>query len=169
MQVIDLFAGIGGFSLAAHKLGWETICFCEIGDFACKVLKKNFPGIPVHKDIRTLNKEKIKSYGWEEEKPTIITGGFPCQPFSTAGKRSGTKDDRYLWPEMLRIIKEIKPKWIIGENVTGILTMDNGDLFNEICLDLENQGYKVETFVLPAISKGAPHRRDRVWITANTH
>ncbi|HPR90277.1 MAG TPA: DNA (cytosine-5-)-methyltransferase [Synergistaceae bacterium] len=161
MRMIDLFAGIGGFSLAAHWMGWETAAFVEWDKHAQKVLKKNFPGVPVFGDIREFNG---KDY---EGSIDIICGGFPCQPFSTAGKRQGTADDRYLWPEMLRIIREVKPTWVVGENVAGILSMDGGAVFEEICTSLENEGYTVESFVLPAISVGAPHRRDRIWIIAH--
>lgn len=164
MRILDLFAGIGGFSLAAHWAGWETAAFVEWDKYPQKVLAKNFPGVPIYSDI--------KEFHYEKEKYTIgpvdvISGGFPCQPFSAAGKRQGTNDDRYLWPEMLRVIREVKPAWVVGENVAGLLTMDGGAVFEEVCASLEDEGYEVESFVLPAISCGAPHRRDRVWIVAN--
>lgn len=159
--MIDLFAGIGGFSLAGHWMGWQTAAFVEWDKHAQKVLKKNFPGVPVFGDIREFNG---KDY---EGSIDIICGGFPCQPFSTAGKRQGTADDRYLWPEMLRVIREVKPTWVVGENVAGILSMDGGAVFEEVCTSLEDEGYTVESFVLPAISVGAPHRRDRIWIVAH--
>lgn len=160
-RILDLFSGIGGFSLAAHWVGWETAAFVEWEKYPQKVLAKNFSGVPIYSDI--------KDFHYEQEKEKIgpidiVTGGFPCQPFSTAGNRKGTNDDRYLWPEMLRVIREAKPTWVVGENVAGLLTMDSGTVFEEICTSLEDEGYTVESFVLPAISVGAPHRRDRVWI-----
>lgn len=164
MRVLDLFAGIGGFSLAAHWMGWETAAFVEWDKFCKKVLAKNFPNVPIYGDI--------KDFHYEQEREKIgpidlICGGFPCQPFSHAGKRNGTSDDRYLWPEMLRVIREVKPVWVVGENVAGLLSMDGGAVFEEICASLEAKGYAVEAFVLPAISRGAPHRRDRIWIVAH--
>lgn len=162
MVILDLFAGTGGFSLAGHWHGWQTAAFVEWDKHAQKVLKKNFPGVPVFGDIREFNG---KDY---EGTIDIICGGFPCQPFSTAGKRQGSADDRYLWPEMLRVIREVKPTWVVGENVAGLLSMDGGAVFEEVCASLEDEGYTVEPFVLPAISVGAPHRRDRIWIIAKS-
>lgn len=156
MRVIDLFAGIGGFSLAAHWMGWETVAFVEKEPYCQKVLSKNFPGVPIVDDIRDYKPKKHAA--------DIICGGFPCQPFSSAGKRKGKEDDRFLWPEMLRVIREVQPTWVVGENVAGILSMDGGVVFEEICTSLEDEGYSVQSFVIPAISQGAPHRRDRVWI-----
>ena len=154
--MIDLFAGIGGFSLAGHWMGWETVDFVEKEPYCQKVLAKNFPNVPIHGDIRDY---KPKEYAAD-----IICGGFPCQPFSSAGKRKGKEDDRFLWPEMLRVIREAKPTFVVGENVAGILSMDNGAVFEEICLSLEDEGYAVQSFIIPAQAVGAPHRRDRVWI-----
>ena len=156
MTVIDLFAGIGGFSLAAHWIGWKTVAFVEKEPYCQKVLSKNFPGVPIVDDIRDYKPKKHAA--------DIICGGFPCQPFSSAGKRKGKEDDRFLWPEMLRVIREVQPTWVVGENVAGILSMDGGVVFEEICASLEDEGYAVQSFVIPAISQGAPHRRDRVWI-----
>lgn len=155
-QIIDLFAGIGGFSLAGHWRGWETIAFVEKEPYCQKVLAKNFPNVPIHSDIRDYKPKKHAA--------DIICGGFPCQPFSSAGKRKGKEDDRFLWPEMLRVIREAKPTFVVGENVVGILSMDNGAVFEEICLSLEDEGYAVQSFIIPAQAVGAPHRRDRVWI-----
>lgn len=160
MKILDLFSGIGGFSLAGHWAGFETVAFIERDKFCHKVLQKNFPGIPIYDDIIQFDGKEYQGAA------DIVCGGFPCQPFSTAGKRKGAEDSRHLWPEMLRVISEVRPKWAIGENVAGILTMDGGNLFESICLDLEAEGYEVQPYVIPAISLGAPHRRDRVWIVA---
>lgn len=166
MRILDLFAGIGGFSLAGHWAGMETAAFAEWSYFQQKVLKKNFPGVPVYGDITQFNyeeeREKIGSID-------IVCGGFPCQPFSSAGKRKGRSDDRYLWPEMLRVIREVQPAWVIGENVAGLVSMDSGSVLEQVCCDLEGEGYAVQSFIIPAISKGAPHRRDRIWIVANSY
>lgn len=162
MKVLDLFSGIGGFSLAAHWAGFETVAFVEQDKFCQKVLGKNFPGIPIYNDIIQFDGTQYKGTA------DIICGGFPCQPFSTAGKRKGAEDSRHLWPEMLRVISEVRPEWVIGENVAGILTMDGGNLFESICIDLEVEGYEVQSYVIPAISVGAPHFRDRVWIIAHS-
>lgn len=164
MRVLDLFAGIGGFSLAAHWMGWETAAFVEWEDFPQRVLKKNFPDVPIYGDI--------KDFHYEQEKERIgpinlICGGFPCQPFSHAGKQGGTADDRYLWPEMLRVIRETRPSFVVGENVAGLLSMDGGAVFEQVCTSLEDEGYAVQPFIIPAIAVGAPHRRDRIWIVAN--
>jgi DNA (cytosine-5)-methyltransferase 1 len=154
---LDLFSGIGGFALACRMVGEiETVAFCEIDPWARRVLTKNFPNIPVHEDVKTLNPN---DYG----KIDLITGGFPCQPYSTAGKRNGDADARALWPEMLRIIGEAKPRWVLGENVVG---------FKGVALDamldaLENLGYSCQAFDIPASSLGAWHRRSRLWIVAH--
>jgi DNA (cytosine-5)-methyltransferase 1 len=154
---IDLFSGIGGFALAARWAGIETVQFVEIDKFCQKVLKKHWPGVPIHDDITTFDGTKYSNV-------FLLTGGFPCQPFSCAGKRRGKEDDRYLWPEMLRIIQEVRPRWIIGENVDGFINMGLDDSIS----DLEREGYSVQAFVLPACAVNAPHRRDRVWIVANS-
>jgi len=157
MNHVDLFSGIGGFALAARWAGIQTVQFVEIDPFCQKVLQKNFPGVPIHDDIKTFDGTKYPNV-------FLLTGGFPCQPFSCAGKRMGAEDDRALWPEMLRVIQEVRPYWIIGENVAGIIGME---LDNYIS-DLEREGYTVQAFVIPACAVGAPHRRDRVWIVAHT-
>lgn len=161
MKILDLFAGIGGFSLAAHWMGWQTTAFVEWDKFNQKVLKKNFPNTPIYGDIREFDGTKYRGT------VDLICGGFPCQPFSAAGKREGQADDRYLWPEMLRVIREVRPAWVVGENVAGLLSMDGGDVLGEILASLENEGYNVQTFLIPAIATGAPHRRARLWIIAN--
>jgi len=157
MKHLDLFSGIGGFALAARWAGIETVAFCEIEDFPKRVLQKNFPGIKIHGDIKELD-------GAEYEGIDLITGGYPCQPFSEAGKRKGTEDDRHLWPEMFRIIKQARPTWMLAENVTGHISMG----IDSVLHDLEGEGYTTRTIILPACAVDSPHRRNRVWILANT-
>ena len=156
----SLFSGLGGFDLAAEWMGWENIFHCEWMEFPRKVLDYHFPNADSHIDIC---KTDFNKYANEID---ILTGGFPCQPFSMAGKRKGTDDERYLWGEMLRAIQEIKPAFVIAENVFGIISIDGGLVFEQVCLDLEAEGYEVQPFVLPAAAKNAPHRRDRVWFVA---
>jgi len=220
MRMLDLFSGIGGFALAAQWV-WddnlEIVSFCEIDPFCQKVLKKHWPDVPCREDIRRLknepdtnskqcglhtekNKQELEREGFSElcseqsrnmGRVDILTGGFPCQPFSAAGLRKGKEDDRFLWPEMFRVISEFRPTWIIGENVAGIINMAQyeddpevdieADLFGDetrketytgrgilhgIISELEHIGYSVQPFVIPACSLNAPHRRDRVWIVA---
>ncbi len=160
----SLFSGIGGFDLAAEWMGWDNIFHCEWMPFPRQVLKYHFPNADSYEDIC---KTDFKKYANTID---ILTGGFPCQPFSLAGKRKGKDDERYLWGEMLRAIQEIKPKFVIGENVYGITSIDGGLVFEQVCVDLENEGYEVQPFVIPAAAKNAPHRRDRVWfIATNTN
>jgi len=159
VQVLDLFSGIGGFSLGLKRAGMETIGFCEIDPFCRKVLAKHWPDVTVHTDIRRLDGKDYKG------RAEIICGGFPCQPFSQAGKRRGTEDDRHLWPEMLRIISEVRPTWVIGENVIGIVKME----LDSILSDLEGEGYQTRAFIIPACGIDAPHKRDRVWIIAHAN
>ena len=160
----SLFSGIGGFDLAAEWMGWENVFHCEWMEFPRKVLGYHFPDADSHIDIC---KTDFKKYA---NKIDILTGGFPCQPFSLAGKRKGTNDERYLWGEMLRAIQEIKPRFVIAENVFGITNIDGGLVFQQVCLDLENEGYEVQPFIIPAAAKNAPHRRDRCWfIATNTN
>lgn len=160
MKHIGLFEGIGGFSLAAKWAGWETIAWCEINPFCQKVLGYHFPESKQHHDIKTTD---FTIYRGQCD---ILTGGFPCQPYSLAGKRKGKEDDRHLWPEMLRAIREIQPTWIVGENVFGIVNWDGGVVFNEVQTDLEAEGYEVQPYILPVCAVNAPHRRDRVWFVA---
>lgn len=151
---LDLFSGIGGFALAARWSGWNTIGFSEIEPHACKVLAKNFPGVPNLGDVR--NVRGIRA--------DLVTGGFPCQPFSTAGRRRGKSDDRWLWPEMLRVIRESGAAWVLGENVAHISRM----ALDDIIADLEGAGYAARPFDIPACAvASAPHRRQRVWIAAH--
>jgi len=165
MKTLDLFSGIGGFSLGLERAGFETVAFCEIDKYCQKVIKK-FWDKKIYNDVKKITKERLKADG--VELPEIITGGFPCQPFSIAGSRKGTNDNRYLWPEMLRIIKEFKPRWVIGENVRGIISIQDGMVFETVCTDLEREGYEVRAFNIPAAGVGAPHKRERIWIVANS-
>lgn len=152
----SLFTGIGGFDLAAEWIGWKNIFQCEIDTYCQKLLKQNFPECELYNDVKLLDGKKY------ENKIDILTGGFPCQPFSVAGNRKGEADSRYLWQEMLRIITEVKPKIVVGENVPGIIGM----ALTTVCVDLENEGYKVQPLIIPACAVNAPHRRDRVWFIA---
>ncbi|MFA6080729.1 MAG: DNA (cytosine-5-)-methyltransferase [Candidatus Gracilibacteria bacterium] len=153
MKLLDLFSGIGGFSLAAQWAGFETVQFVEKDLFCQKVLRKHWPHVPIHDDVKTFH---------YHDNIDLLTGGFPCQGFSVAGKKKGIDDDRYLWPEMFRIIRECKPTWVIAENVTGIIP--NIDIMLE---DLEREDYETQAFIIPASTIGAPHKRERVWIIAN--
>lgn len=166
MQLIDLFSGIGGFSVAGHLLGWRTVCFCEKAPFPQLVLKRNFPNIPIHEDVKTLSEADLIRYGWNSLEPTTLTAGFPCQPFSIAGKRKGMDDERWLWDSLIRIIREVRPTYFVGENVYGLLTQHKGLAFETICASLEKEGYTVQSFGIPAVAKDACHRRNRIWIVA---
>ena len=187
MTHASVFSGIGGAEIAAHWMGWRNIFHCEINDFCRKVLRYHFPDSESYEDITGTDFTKHKG------QIDVLTGGFPCQPFSYSGRRRGEDDDRFLWREMLRAIREVQPHWVVCENVAGILTMvqpdgytemDTGkDLFGErrscirkrryilaeILNDIERSGYSVQTFVIPACAVGAPHRRERVWIVANAN
>ena len=156
----SLFSGIGGFDLAAHWMGWDNTFHCEWNPFGQKVLKHHFPNSISYNDITKTD------FTIHEGRIDILTGGFPCQPYSSAGERLGKADERHLFPEMLRAIKEIKPKWIIGENVRGLVSWGGGVVFHEVCSDLEREGYEVQPFLIPAASKDAPHRRERIWFIA---
>jgi DNA (cytosine-5)-methyltransferase 1 len=160
MRHLGLFEGIGGFSLAARWAGWETKAWCEWNEFGQKVLKHHFPKAIGHGDI---TKTDFSIYRGQID---IITGGFPCQPYSQAGKRLGKEDERHLWPEMLRAIKEVQPSWVVGENVLGLVNWSGGLVFHEVQADLEATGYEVFPYVLPACAVNAPHRRDRIWFVA---
>ena len=158
MRVLDLFSGIGGFSLGLEWAGMSTVAFCERDPYCVKVLNKHWPDTPIHNDVKDLDGNQYKG------SVELVCGGFPCQPFSDAGPKNGTSDDRHLWPEMFRIIKECRPRWVIGENVSGFINM----ALDDVCLNLESEGYEVRTFVLPACSVDARHRRDRVFIVGYT-
>ena len=159
---LGLFEGIGGFSLAAKWMGWETLAWCEWNEFGQKVLRHHFPEAEGFGDITKTDFTKYAN------RIDILTGGFPCQPYSAAGKRLGKEDDRHLWPEMLRVIREVQPSWVVGENVLGLVNCSGGLVFHEVQADLEAEGYEVFPFVLAAAGVGAPHRRDRVWFVAHS-
>jgi DNA (cytosine-5)-methyltransferase 1 len=163
LRTLDLFAGIGGFSLGLHRTGgFETVAFVERDDYAQKVLAKNFPDVPIFDDVRTFDADGLGRID-------VVTGGFPCQPWSVAGKREGHLDtqDRDLWPKMASIIEELQPKWVIGENVQGFVNEPMG--LARTLADLESIGYQSTYWILPAAGVGAPHRRNRVWIIANAN
>ena len=185
----DLFAGIGGFSLALDTVFHEEKIkhiFCEWEAFQTAVLKKHWPAATYYGDIADLVTE-TDSQRWERERRedegrlrqssgeiqdeeqgmVVLTGGFPCQPFSHAGRRQGTSDDRYKWPEMFAVIRNVRPYWVIAENVRGLVTWNDGMVLETVCADLESEGYEVQPLIIPAVAVGAPHRRDRVWIVAN--
>lgn len=193
MKHLDLFSGIGGFALAADRVfGDVEHTFCDNDPFCQLVLKKHWPNSTIHGDIRTLrldtHTDSNGRTGRSEEVYTaergqqtqhdpsgrascidLLTGGFPCQPFSQAGRRKGTGDDRYLWPEMLRVIREFKPTWVIGENVGGLVTWNDGMVLEQVQADLEAEGYEVQAFIIPACAVNAPHRRDRIWFVARAN
>lgn len=158
----SLFSGIGGFDLAAEWMGWENKFHCEWNEFGQKVLHYYWPNAELFTDI---TKSDFTKYA---NKIDILTGGFPCQPYSQAGKRLGKEDDRHLWPEMLRAIREIKPSWVVGENVYGLVNWNGGLVFHEVQSDLEAEGYEVFPVLLPAAAVNAPHRRDRIWFIAHS-
>ena len=157
----SLFSGIGGFDLAADWMGWKTLLQCECNPFAQKILRYYWPDAELFEDI---SKTAFTEY---ENKIDVLTGGFPCQPYSVAGKRKGTADVRHLWPEMLRAVREIKPRWVVGENVRGLIGWDGGLVFDKVQTDLEDAGYEVVPFLLPACGINAPHRRQRIWFVAH--
>lgn len=160
---LSLFSGIGGLDLAAEWAGFKTVGQCEWADYPTKVLEKHWPDVPRWRDIRTLTGESFyERTGLRTV--DIISGGFPCQPFSVAGKRRGQDDDRYLWPEMLRVAVELNARWIVGENVAGIVNM----ALDQVLFDLESAGYSTQSFIIPACAVDAQHRRDRAAIIANS-
>ncbi len=189
---IDLFSGIGGFALAADRVFGEVEhIFCDNDQFCQEILKKHWSKSKIYGDIREVTLDAISNEYRTERREvretsgisqvsgekvdtrgtigtvSLLTGGFPCQPFSQAGKRKGTEDDRFLWPEMLRVIREFSPIWVIAENVRGLLTQGGGVVFERVCTDLETAGYEVQPIIIPAVAVGAPHRRDRVWFIAH--
>lgn len=156
----SLFSGIGGFDLAAEWMGWNNVFHCEWNPFGQQVLKYHFPKSISYHDITKTD------FSIHRGDIDILTGGFPCQPYSSAGKRLGKEDERHLWPHMLRTIQEIKPRWVVGENVRGLTNWNGGVVFNEVQVELENEGYEVQPYLLPAAGVNAPHRRDRIWFVA---
>ena len=156
----SLFSGIGGFDLAAEWMGWENVFHCEWNLFGQRVLHHYWPNAETFTDI---TKTDFTKYANTVD---ILTGGFPCQPYSSAGKRLGKEDERHLWPEMLRAIREISPSFVVGENVRGLTNWNGGLVFDEVCSELENYGYSVAPVIIPACGVGAPHRRERVWFVA---
>jgi len=189
---LDLFSGIGGFALATEMV-WGDVehVFCDNEPFSQAILKKHWPNSQIHGDIRQVTPDTVGCghlHGEPEKHAAdtgietfgesatgcgrfdvdLLTGGFPCQPFSQAGRRRGTEDDRHLWPEMLRVIREFHPRWVIGENVGGFVTWSGGLVLEQVHTDLEGEGYEVQAFIIPAVSVNAPHRRDRVWIVAKS-
>jgi len=160
MNHASLFSGIGGFDLAAEWNGWNNVFNCEWEEFPRKVLKHHFPNAKQYEDIKDFDATEYRG------RIDVLSGGFPCQPFSVAGLRKGTEDERHLWPEMLRIIGECQPRWVVGENVRGLVSWSDGLVLETCYSDLEALGYSVQSFIIPACATNAPHRRDRVWIVA---
>jgi DNA (cytosine-5)-methyltransferase 1 len=156
----SLFSGIGGFDLAAEWMGWDNLFHCEWNPFGQRVLKHYFPNSISYNDITKTD------FSIHNGSVDILTGGFPCQPYSTAGKRLGKADKRHLFPHMLRCIKEVKPRWVVGENVRGLVNWNEGLVFNEVYDDLEREGYEVQSFLIPAAGVNAPHQRYRIWFLA---
>ena len=161
MRVLDLFSGIGGFSLGLERAGMETVAFCEYDEKCRQVLTKHWPDVPQYNDVRTLTGEQLEQDGITVD---IICGGFPCQPFSVAGQQKGEDDDRHLWPEVFRLVKEIRPTYCLLENVAGHINLG----LDIVLADLESAGYQQQVFLIPACAVDAKHRRDRVWIVAYT-
>ena len=163
LRVLDLFSGIGGFSLGLERTGgFETVAFCEIEDYPRKVLAKHWPDVPIYGDVKEVTNERLEADGLG--RIDIIVGGYFCQPFSTAGKRRGAEDDRHLWPEVKRLMATVRPTWGLFENVAGHVSMG----LDEVLSDLESEGYSAWPTIIPACAVDAPHRRDRVWIIANS-
>lgn len=160
IKMISLFAGIGGFDLAADTLGWEILFQSEIDPFCLEVLKKHFPNIPKYGNINEINAKKYRG------NVDVVAGGFPCQPFSNAGLQRGTEDPRFLWPAMYRVIQECRPTWVVAENVLGLIGNADGVVFEQVCVDLESEGYEVQPFIIPAAGKDSFQERKRVWIVA---
>lgn len=165
VKVLSLFSGIGGLDLAAEWAGMKIVAMCEIEPYAIKVLERRFPNVPIFGDVATVTRNTLTKHGIEPDGIDCIIGGFPCQPFSVAGKRKGKADERFLWGEFNRLIGEIRPSWVVAENVPGLISI----ALDDILADLEGKGYGCLTFVYPASAVGAPHRRERVFIVAHRH
>lgn len=161
MNVLSLFSGIGGLDLAAQWAGMRTVMFCETDDYCRRILRKHWPDVPIHGDVRTLTARAIS------ERVDLVTGGFPCQPHSLAGRRKGSGDERDLWPEFARILREVRPRWVVAENVLGILSVDAGRFFGRVLGELAGMGYGVAWMCYGASDVGATHRRERVFIVAD--
>jgi DNA (cytosine-5)-methyltransferase 1 len=162
LQVLDLFSGIGGFSLGLNRAAMRTVAFCEIDRFCQSILTRHWPNVPVYSDINNLTNRRL--HNDDITHIDLICGGYPCQPFSVAGRQLGERDPRHLWPEMHRLVREIRPRWVICENVAGHVELG----LDSVLADLESDGYAAWTFLIPACAVGAPHRRDRVWIVAHS-
>lgn len=160
LTVGSLFSGIGGLDLGLERAGMRVAWQCEIDPYCQRVLTKHWPDVPKFRDVRSVGAHNLASVD-------LIAGGFPCQPFSDAGERRGTDDDHNLWPEFARIIRELRPRWVLAENVPGLLSIDSGRIFGGILSDLAALGYGIEWHCIPAAALGAPHRRDRVYIVAH--
>ena len=162
IKVLDVCSGIGGFSLGLGSTGFfETVAFCEVDEFCCKVLNKHWPNTPIYKDLKEIGNEPERII----QEFDLLCGGIPCQPFSQAGNRKGKEDDRHLWPYVFEIVKSKKPTWVIIENVAGFVNM----ALDDVCVDLETENYSTQSFVIPACGIEAPHRRDRVWIIGKSN
>jgi DNA (cytosine-5)-methyltransferase 1 len=163
LKHLDLFSGIGGFSLGLEATGgFETKAFCDIEEYPRQVLQKHWPHVKQYEDIKELNYERLKADGIDSI--DIITGGYPCQPFSIAGRQKGEQDPRHLWPEYFRLVKELRPTWVIGENVSGHIKLG----LDTVIEDLESEDYSVRPFSISASSIGANHQRERIWILAHS-
>jgi len=162
MNHLDCFSGIGSWALAAKWMGWNTLAFVEKEPFCQQVLKKNFTGVPIHDDIFTFSALPFRG------RVDVLTGSTPCQPYSQAGQHKGSGDKRHLYPELLRVVIEGEPEWVVFENVYGLLSIELGNLFENYCSSLESQGYAVQSFCIPASSLNGKHRRNRLWIIAHS-
>lgn len=160
VKALSLFTGIGGMDLAAQWAGIEVVAMCEIEPYAVEILKRRFPNVKIFGDVSKLSREVLEREGIETKTIDIVFGGFPCQPFSVAGKRRGKEDERFLWGEFSRLIGEIRPSWVVAENVPGLISIALDDILS----DLESKGYKTRTFLYPASAVGAPHKRERLFI-----
>ena len=160
MKALSLFTGIGGLDIACETAGIEVVAFSEIEPYACEILKRRWPNVPNLGDVRNITKDLLENVGIGQEEVDIVFGGFPCQPLSVAGKRRGKSDDRFLWPEFSRIVREISPVWIVAENVSGLINLALDDVLS----DLESENYETGTFVYPASAVGAPHKRERLFV-----
>ena len=163
LKHLDLFSGIGGFSLGLEATGYfDTVAFCDYDSYCQKVLRKHWPWVTIYDDVKELNSERLQANG--HNKIDIITGGYPCQPFSIAGRQKGEQDPRHVWPEMFRLVKELRPTWVIGENVSGHIKLG----LDTVLENLESEGYSARAFSISASSIGAVHQRERVWILAHS-